>query len=160
VPLVAVTQPVPVNPGGGFDYVVVDSERDRVYAAHPGGGGLLVADADTGNQIGQIIPVGPMAGLAIDPVSGHVFTGNGEARSVSEVDPDSQQIPTSGASTPMKTTGRVSSSLIRRRSNKSQSFRYRGTSPSTFKSIRRPMTSIRTSRPTARLPSSIRTRSR
>lgn len=92
MPLVAVTQPVPVNPGGGFDYVVVDSQRNRVYAAHPGGGGLFIADADTGNQIGQIVPVGPMAGVAVDPATGHVYTGNGDARSVSEVDPDSQQI--------------------------------------------------------------------
>lgn len=92
MPLVAVTQPVPVSPAGGFDYIAVDSQRGRVYAAHPGGGGLLVADADTGNQIGEIIPVGPMAGVAVDPATGHVFTGNGSARSVSEVDPDSGQI--------------------------------------------------------------------
>jgi outer membrane protein assembly factor BamB len=91
VPIVAVTQPVPVNPGGGFDYVTVDSARGRVYAAHPGGGGLLIADADTGNVIG-IVPVGPMHGVAVDPATGHVFTGNGDSRSVSEVDPDSQQI--------------------------------------------------------------------
>ena len=91
MPIVAVTQPVPVNPGGGFDYVTVDSERGRVYAAHPGGGGLLIADADTGDVI-AVVPVGPMHGLAVDPATGHVFTGNGDTRSVSEVDPDSQQI--------------------------------------------------------------------
>jgi DNA-binding beta-propeller fold protein YncE len=91
VPIVAVTQPVPVDPGGGFDYVTVDSQRGRVYAAHAGGGGLLIADADTGNVIG-IVPVGPMHGLAVDPATGHVFTGNGDSRSVSEVDPESQQI--------------------------------------------------------------------
>jgi DNA-binding beta-propeller fold protein YncE len=91
VPIVAVTQPVPVNPGGGFDYVTIDSDRGRVYAAHPGGGGLLIADADTGNQI-AVVPVGPMAGVALDPATGHVYTGNGDSRSVSEVDPDSQQI--------------------------------------------------------------------
>jgi DNA-binding beta-propeller fold protein YncE len=91
VAIVAVTQPVPVSPAGGFDYVTVDSQRDRVYAAHPGGGGLVVADADTGNVI-AVIPVGPMHGVAVDEATGHVFTGNGDARSVSEVDPDSQQI--------------------------------------------------------------------
>ena len=91
MPLVAVTQPVPVNPGGAFDYMTVDSERGRVYAAHAGGNGLLIADADTGNVIG-IVPVGPMAGVAVDPATGHVYTGNGDARSVSEVDPVSQQI--------------------------------------------------------------------
>lgn len=91
MPIVAVTQPVPVDPGGGFDYVTIDSQRGRVYAAHSGGGGLLIADADTGNVIG-IVPVGPMHGVAVDPITGHVFTGNGDSRSVSEVDPDSQQI--------------------------------------------------------------------
>ncbi|HUN28346.1 MAG TPA: YncE family protein [Alphaproteobacteria bacterium] len=91
MPIVAVTQPVPVDPGGGFDYVTIDSQRGRVYAAHSGGGGLLIADADTGNVIG-IVPVGPMHGVAVDPATGHVFTGNGDSRSVSEVDPDSQQI--------------------------------------------------------------------
>lgn len=91
MPIVAVTQPAPVDPGGGFDYVTVDSQRGRVYAAHAGGGGLLIADADTGNVIG-IVPVGPMHGLAVDPATGHVFTGNGDSRSVSEVDPEAQQI--------------------------------------------------------------------
>lgn len=91
MPIVAVTQPVPVSPGGGFDYMTVDSARGKVYAAHGGGGGLLIADADTGNVIG-IVPVGPMHGVAVDPATGHVFTGNGDARSVSEVDPETQQI--------------------------------------------------------------------
>lgn len=91
MPIVAVTQPVPVDPAGGFDYITIDSARGRVYAAHPGGGGLLIADADTGDQI-AVVPVGPMAGVAVDAVTGHVFTGNGDARSVSEVDPDSKTI--------------------------------------------------------------------
>ncbi len=91
MPIVAVTQPVPVDPGGGFDYVVVDSQRGRVYAAHPGGNGLLIADAYTGNPI-AVVPVGPMHGVAVDAATGYVFTGNGDARSVSEVDPKTQTI--------------------------------------------------------------------
>jgi len=91
VPIVPVTQAQPVSPAGGFDYVAVDSVRGKVYAAHGGGGGLLVADADTGNQLG-IVPVGPMAGVAVDDATGHVYTGNGDARSVSEVDPESMTI--------------------------------------------------------------------
>jgi len=86
MPIVAVTQPQAVTPGGGFDYVTVDAARGRVYAAHGGGGGLLVADAATGKVLG-IVKVGPMAGVAVDPATGHVFTGNGESKSVSEVDP-------------------------------------------------------------------------
>jgi DNA-binding beta-propeller fold protein YncE len=91
MPIVPVTQPQPVNPGGGFDYVTVDAPRHRVYAAHGGGGGLLIADASTGMVLG-IVKVGPMAGVAVDPATGHVFTGNGGARSVSEVDPVTQSI--------------------------------------------------------------------
>ncbi len=91
MPIVPVTQAQPVKPGGGFDYVAVDAQRRRVYAAHGGGGGLLIADADSGAVLG-IVKVGPMAGVAVDPATGHVFTGNGDAHSVSEVDPQTQQI--------------------------------------------------------------------
>ncbi len=65
MPIVPVTQPQPVTPGGGFDYVAVDGARGRVYAAHGGGGGLLIADSATGKEIG-IVKVGPMAGVAVD----------------------------------------------------------------------------------------------
>lgn len=91
MPIVAVTQAQPVQPGGGFDYVTVDAQRRRVYAAHGGGGGLMIADADTGKVLG-IVKVGPMAGVAVDPATGHVFTGNGSGKSVSEVDPQTQTI--------------------------------------------------------------------
>ncbi len=91
MPIVAVTQPRPVQPGGGFDYVTVDATRRRVYAAHGGGGGLMIADADTGKVLG-IVNVGPMAGVAVDPATGRVFTGNGRSKSVSEVDPQTQTI--------------------------------------------------------------------
>ncbi len=91
MPIVPVTAPQAVTPGGGFDYVTVDAQRQRVYAAHGGGGGLLIADASTGSVLG-IVKVGPMAGVAVDPATGHVFTGNSRGRSVSEVDPASQNI--------------------------------------------------------------------
>ena len=91
MPIVPVTQAQPVTPGGGFDYITVDAQRRRVYAAHGGGGGLLIADADSGKVLG-IVRVGPMHGVAVDPETGHVFTGNGTARSVSEVDPVAKTI--------------------------------------------------------------------
>jgi DNA-binding beta-propeller fold protein YncE len=91
VPIVPYTQAQHVTPGGGFDYVTVDSVRRRVYAAHPGGGGLLIADAASGAVLG-IVPVGPMAGVAVDEATGHVFTGNGDAQSISEVDPVAKKI--------------------------------------------------------------------
>lgn len=91
MPIVPATVAQPVNPGGGFDYVAVDGQRRRVYAAHSGGDGLLIADADTGNVLG-IVKVGDMAGVAVNEATGHVYTGNGDGNSVSEVDPETQEI--------------------------------------------------------------------
>jgi hypothetical protein len=84
--LVPVTPPAHVQMLSGFDYVTADATRHRIYAAHTGSGALLVVNADSGAILTQV-EVGPMHGLAVDPATGHVFTGNGEARSVSEVDP-------------------------------------------------------------------------
>ncbi len=86
MPFLPVTPPVPVPILSGFDYVTVDTVRRRVYAAHSGSQALLVVDADTGKVVTQI-RVGPLHGVALEPNSGHVFTGNGVAASVSEVDP-------------------------------------------------------------------------
>ena len=82
-------QAVPVF--SGFDYVTIDAQRRRVYAAHKGSRALLIVDADSGRVLGQV-RVGPMAGSAIEPTAGHVFTGNGDDDSVSEVDPASMKI--------------------------------------------------------------------
>jgi DNA-binding beta-propeller fold protein YncE len=91
MPIVPIAAPQAVTPGGGFDYVAVDGARRRVYAAHGGAGGLLIADADTGKVLGSV-PVGPMHGVAVDPSTGHVFTGNGTNKTVSEVDPVARKI--------------------------------------------------------------------
>jgi len=88
MPIVPVDPPQHVPVISGFDYVTVDAARRRVYAAHVGSRTLLVVDADSGKILGQV-RVGPMAGVAVDPASGHVFTGNGAWRSLSEVDPES-----------------------------------------------------------------------
>jgi DNA-binding beta-propeller fold protein YncE len=89
--LTAALPPQPVPVFSGFDYVSVDAQRRRVYAAHGGSRALLVVDADTGKVIGQV-RVGPMAGNAPDPATGHVYTGNGTGDSVSEVDPVSLKV--------------------------------------------------------------------
>jgi outer membrane protein assembly factor BamB len=86
MPLIAAAPPQHVPIIGGFDYVTVDAVRRRVYAAHAGNQSLMIVDADTGKVVGQV-RVGPMAGVAFNPDNGHVFTGNGDGRSVSEVDP-------------------------------------------------------------------------
>ncbi|MGZ3548722.1 MAG: YncE family protein [Vulcanimicrobiaceae bacterium] len=85
MPIVAVP-PQAISAPGGFDYVTVDAVHRRVYAAHGGAGSLLIVDADTGKQLG-LVKVGPMAGVAVDPANGHVFTGDGDGNALSEVDP-------------------------------------------------------------------------
>ena len=89
--LTAALPPQPVPVFSGFDYVTVDPMRRRVYAAHGGSKALLIADADSGKVLGQV-KVGPMAGVAVDAASGHVFTGNGDDMSVSEVDPVAMKV--------------------------------------------------------------------
>ena len=79
-------QPVETTRDHGFDYVTVDAVRRRVYAAHGGNDSLLIVDADTGKVLGQV-KVGPMAGVAVDPENGHVYTGDGDDKALSEVDP-------------------------------------------------------------------------
>jgi hypothetical protein len=91
MPLLPMLPPQPVPIFSGFDYVAVDAQRRRVYAAHTGSQALLIVDADGGKVLGQV-KVGPLHGVAIDPATGHVFTGDGEANSVSEVDPTTQAV--------------------------------------------------------------------
>jgi DNA-binding beta-propeller fold protein YncE len=76
-------QAVPVY--SGFDYVTVDAQRRRVYAAHGGARRLLIVDADSGAIVGQVA-VGQVRGVAVDPATGHVYVGTGDDE-VSEVDP-------------------------------------------------------------------------
>jgi outer membrane protein assembly factor BamB len=83
--LTAVLPPQPVPVYSGFDYVTIDAQRRRVYAAHGGSQRLLIVDADSGKIVGQV-RVGPMHGVAVNPIDGHVFTGSGDGN-VSEVDP-------------------------------------------------------------------------
>ncbi|HEY8298503.1 MAG TPA: YncE family protein [Candidatus Baltobacteraceae bacterium] len=85
MPIVA-APPQQIAAPGGFDYVTVDAVRRRVYAAHGGASDLLIVDADTGKVLGSV-KVGPMAGVAVDPANGHVFTGDGGDNAISEVDP-------------------------------------------------------------------------
>ena len=86
---IAPPQAVPIY--SGFDYVTVDAPRHRVYAAHGGSRALLIVDATSGKVLGQV-RVGRMAGVAVNGEDGHVYTGNGDDNSVSEVDPVSMKV--------------------------------------------------------------------
>lgn len=89
--LIPLAPPHAVPTVGRFDYVTVDARQRRVYAAHTGAQALLIVDADTGAPLGQV-HVGPMHGVAVDPATGDVFTGDGTAKSVDEVDPVAMKI--------------------------------------------------------------------
>ena len=81
-------QPVPVY--SAFDYVTVDATRRRVYAAHGGSRALLIVDADAGTVLANV-RVGVSHGVAVDPLSGHVYVGTSEGNVV-DVDPETKTI--------------------------------------------------------------------
>lgn len=88
MPIVPFLPPATVQSArpGRFDYITVDDKRRRVYAAHGGNDSLLIVNADTGKVLGQV-KVGPMAGVAVNEQTGNVYTGDGDAEAVSEVNP-------------------------------------------------------------------------
>ena len=90
MPLTAVAPPQPIPIYSGFDYVTVDAQRRRLYAAHTASEALTIVDSDSGKVLGQV-KVGPLHGVAVDPATGHVYVGTSE-QSVAEVDPVSMQV--------------------------------------------------------------------
>jgi DNA-binding beta-propeller fold protein YncE len=91
MPIIVAESPRSVPVFSGFDYVTVDETRHRVYAAHTASKRLLIVDANDGKVTGQV-DVGPMHGVAVDPETGDVFTGNGTDRTVSKVDPVAMKV--------------------------------------------------------------------
>jgi DNA-binding beta-propeller fold protein YncE len=90
MPIIAAAPPQQLATAGGFDYVTVDAVRRRVYAAHTGGAQLMIADADTGKVLG-LVTVGHTHGVAVNPETGHVYTGVSEG-AVYEIDPMTQRV--------------------------------------------------------------------
>ena len=89
--LVPAVPPHQVQIFSHFDYVAADAERRRIYAAHTGSQQLLVLNADTGGVVGQV-QTGLVHGVAINPSNGHVYTGDGDSGTVSEVDPEAMKV--------------------------------------------------------------------
>lgn len=96
MPIVPAFPPQKVIIESGFDYLGADSDRRRIYAAHTGSGALTVVNADNGAVLGQV-DVGLLHGVAIDPVNGHVYTGDSEVRTVNDVDPVGMNVASSVA---------------------------------------------------------------
>ena len=91
MPLVPAAPPHQVQIISHFDFMSLDAERRRVYAAHTGSKALLVVNADSGAVVGQV-ETGGVQGDAVNPENGHVYTGDGESESVSDVDPSSMSV--------------------------------------------------------------------
>jgi YVTN family beta-propeller protein len=69
---------------GGWDYVAVDADANRVYASH----GTLVEVVDTkaGKVVGQIQQLHGVHGIAVAPEFGKGFITNGQSNSVTIFD--------------------------------------------------------------------------
>jgi hypothetical protein len=91
MPLIVAAPPQRVPVFGGFDYVTIDEVHHRALAAHTRSQRLLIVDETTAKTAGQV-DVGPMHGVAVDPQTGNVFTGNGTDDSVSKVDPVAMKV--------------------------------------------------------------------
>jgi YVTN family beta-propeller protein len=69
---------------GGWDYVAVDPNADRVYASH--GTLVEVVDTKTGKVVGQITQLHGVHGVAVAPEFGKGFITNGQSNSVTIFD--------------------------------------------------------------------------
>jgi DNA-binding beta-propeller fold protein YncE len=91
MPLVPAAPPQPVAIISHFDYLAIDADRRRVYAAHTGSGALLIVNGDSGAVVGQV-ETGVLHGVAVNPETGNVYTGDGDTGTVSEVDPKAMKV--------------------------------------------------------------------
>ncbi|MBV8117428.1 MAG: hypothetical protein JOZ01_05595, partial [Candidatus Eremiobacteraeota bacterium] len=91
MPIIVAAPPERVPVFGGFDYLTVDEARHRAFAAHTRSQRLLIVDETTARTAGQV-DVGPMHGVAVDPQTGDVFTGNGTDDTISKVDPAAMKV--------------------------------------------------------------------
>src|ERR1700732_539038 len=69
---------------GGWDYIAVDPNTNRVYASHAGL--VEVVDTTTGKVVGQIPQLHGVHGVAVAPEFGKGFITNGQANSVTIFD--------------------------------------------------------------------------
>ncbi len=69
---------------GGWDYVAVDPQANRVYASH--GTVVEVVDTKAGKVVGQITQLHGVHGIAVAPEFGKGFITNGQSNSVTIFD--------------------------------------------------------------------------
>jgi DNA-binding beta-propeller fold protein YncE len=75
---------LPIGGAGRWDYDIVDSEARRVYVSHSTH--VVVLDADSGAQVGDIPNTLGVHGIALAPDLGRGFTSNGKANTITIFD--------------------------------------------------------------------------
>lgn len=79
-----VVSKIKIGGTGGWDYVAVDPDANRVYASH--GTLVEVVDSKSGKVAGQITQLHGVHGVAVAPEFGKGFITNGQANSVTIFD--------------------------------------------------------------------------
>ncbi|MGA3209752.1 MAG: YncE family protein [Terriglobales bacterium] len=82
-PLYKKTNEFPLAGEGGWDYLAWDADGNRLFIAH--GTQFLVINTDNGQQLGSV-PANGAHGVAIATASGHGFSTNGRAGTVTAFD--------------------------------------------------------------------------
>jgi DNA-binding beta-propeller fold protein YncE len=75
---------IKIGGSGGWDYVAVDPDADRVYASH--GTLVEIVDPKAGKVVGQITQLHGVHGIAVAPEFGKGFITNGQSNSVTIFD--------------------------------------------------------------------------
>ena len=75
---------IPVGDEGGWDYLTVDADARRLYLSHATK--VLVFDADSNAQVGEIPDTQGVHGIALAADLGRGFTSNGRANTVTIFD--------------------------------------------------------------------------
>jgi hypothetical protein len=80
----SVVKEIKIGGPGGWDYITVDPTAHRVYVSHATK--IVVADADSGNIVGEIADTPGVHGIAVAPDLGLGFTSNGRDNTSTIVD--------------------------------------------------------------------------
>ena len=80
----SVVKEIKIGGTGGWDYITVDPAAHRVYVSHATK--IVVADADSGNIVGEIADTPGVHGIALAPDLGLGFTSNGRDNTSTIVD--------------------------------------------------------------------------
>jgi DNA-binding beta-propeller fold protein YncE len=83
-PHYGIVEEIPIGGDGGWDYIVVDSPAHRVYVSHSTK--IVVADAGSGQIVGEIPDTPGVHGIALAPDLGRGFTSNGRSNTSTIVD--------------------------------------------------------------------------